>query len=68
MMVAGEHLMMYHHLTADLMLIQELHGSHNSDIWNYPLYQVFWFKPRKTERMSFPNDAALTGSNLCSLQ
>jgi len=36
MMVAGEHLMMYHHLTADLMLIQELHGSHNSDIWNYP--------------------------------
>jgi hypothetical protein len=36
MMVAGEHLMMYHHLTADLMLIQELHGSHNSGIWNYP--------------------------------
>jgi hypothetical protein len=25
-------------------------------------------KPRKTDRMSFPNDAALTGSNLCSLQ
>jgi hypothetical protein len=25
-------------------------------------------KPRKTERMSFPNDAALTGSNLFSLQ
>jgi hypothetical protein len=28
-------------LTVDLMLIQELHLSHNSIIWNYPLYQVF---------------------------
>lgn len=35
MMTVGEQLSS-HLLTADLMLIQELHGCHNSDIWNYP--------------------------------
>jgi hypothetical protein len=34
MKVAGERLMS-HLLTADLMLIQVLHESHNNDIWNY---------------------------------
>jgi hypothetical protein len=40
MMGVGEELSS-RHLTVDLMLIQELHGSHNSDMWRYPFYQVF---------------------------
>jgi hypothetical protein len=35
MMTVGEQLSS-HLLIADLMLIQELHGYHNSDIWNCP--------------------------------
>jgi hypothetical protein len=36
MMAAGKQLMIPHLLTADLMLIQELHKSHDNYIWNYP--------------------------------
>jgi hypothetical protein len=35
-MAAGKQLMIPHLLTADLMLIQILHKSHDNDIWNYP--------------------------------
>jgi hypothetical protein len=29
--------------SVDILLIQELHGFHNSDIWNHPSYQVSSF-------------------------
>jgi hypothetical protein len=44
MMVVGEQLSS-HLLTVDLMLIQELQGSHNSEIWNYP----FWLSGQQKQ-------------------